>query len=284
MPTLTQTEVVRGPAWVSLNGVQMGLTEKDVQLVEEFENAELTGGQSVVVGDYARTLVRAKIVATFKQLSLEKMQYLCDWTTAPVAGVVDGKWSDTPTQFALELLGPGSNRASRLFTATAVLLTPGTKIFDKGVYTGAPVEFGLVGDMSENKYYHIVETAASASVPAVASTQKITAAGVATTLTDGDASIPVDDSFQFTYNVAVLPTDLSSDKFILKTNDGNTAVACTVGYGTTASEPDYTKVVITPAANLSAGTEYELVAVSGVRSFAGLASAALAALQFTTAS
>lgn len=277
-------ELIIGPAYISFGGVPMGFTTKDgVSLSEEFNMTEYEGAQSLVVCDVNRNLVRAVVKATFNQLSLEKWRLLSDIVDAPVNGVLKGKWSQFPTIRPIVLSMPGGRRKTRTFTASGIVLTPGEQVFNNEEYTGREVEFLLIGDPDQNSYYDVIETSTSGDAPTVQSYQAVASNGTETTFVDGATTVAnASTAIQLTYNVAIRTDQLTGMKFILKAQNGNGQVPCTVGYGATTGNPDYAKIRLTPTSALSAGTAYDLIAIQGIVSADGVSSAALEAAQFTT--
>lgn len=280
---LNAQETIIGPAFVSVNGTELGLTTDDgVTLSTEFANVELEAAQSLVTPRIHRQRVTARLAATFYQLTLAAWRLLEDLKDAPSAGNLVGSWNSKPTDFELVLTMPGANGSTRVLVAVGNLVTPGEKVFSNGSYTGAPVEWQLIGDPTTNTYWTISETASSAAAPAPSSYAKIVS-GTPTTITDGATNVEATAKLQIVFNVGVRPDQLTAGKFILKSNSGNDAVACSIAYGETAGNKDYGKIVLTPAASLTAATTYDLIVPPGLLSFDGVASTGLAAMQFTTA-
>lgn len=276
-------EAVIGPAFVTLGGVELGLTTEDgVTLSPEFEHIVLDGPQSIVKLRSHRKMVDLKVSLTFVQLTLEKWRLAWDMATAPSNGVVPLKWNSTPTERPLVLTMPGANGSTRVLTCTAVLDSAGELAFNNGEYTGAPITLQLIGDPVENSYGDIVETASSATVPAPSGYNKVVA-GTPSALADEDTGVAIGAAVEVVFNVAIRPDQLTGGNFALKTSGGNTNVAASIAYGTTTGATDYTKVRITPAANLSNSTEYQVLVAGGIKSFDGASSTSWHSIQFTTA-
>lgn len=281
--TLAPEEAVIGPALLTVNDVAIGLTTEDgIALAPEFEMVFLRGAQSLVTSRGHRAGVDLGLSLTFHQLTLAKWKLMWDTKSAISSSTLTLDFDPKPTELPLVLTMPGANGSTRVMTVTGVLETAGELVFANNAYTGAPITFRLIGDAATNSYGTIVETASSDTVPAVSSYSKIVS-GTETSLADTDTGVAVAAKIGVVFNVAVRPDQLTSAKFMLKANDGNSMIACTVAYGTTTGATDYTKVWLTPASSLSSSTSYELIVAPGIRSFDGLVSAAGAAIQFTTA-
>ena len=278
---LNAQEVIIGPAFVTLGGVELGLTTDDgVTISPEFTNIELEAAQTVVIPRVHRQRVKAMSSATFYQLTLEKYRLLCDIKNAPDGGTLIGSWDARPTEFPLVITGPGSNGSTRVYTATAVLMTPPETIFNNGAYTGAPVEWQLLGDPTTNKLYTLVETASSEVVPNPASFQKIVGT-TETTITNGANEVESAASIQVTFPVGIRPDQLNPSNFILRLAAASTALPAAIRYGTTGGAIDYGKVVVDPVANFSAGVDVELIVAPGILSFDGVRSTAATIFAFT---
>jgi len=282
--TLSVAETIIGPAYVTWRGTELGLTTKDgLKIRPEFENVELEADQTIVTTDIRRTSAKVFVEATFFQLTQAKLALLEDNVTAVAAGVRTMDYAAAPTEGTLVLTHPGANGSTRVRTFTAVVITPGEELHSNGEYTGKPVVFQLIGDATTNSYGTEVETATSATAPAVASYQKIEGASEST-IVDGATAVAVTAALQVTFGVAIRPDQIANGHIVLKENDGNTLVSVAYSYGTTTGATDYTKVKMTPAANLSAGTEYEIIVTPGLYSTSGVVGTVGAAMQFTTAS
>ncbi len=283
--TVNASESVIGPAYITWRSTEMGLTTTDgCKIRTEFSNVELEPDQSIVVEKINRTRVKKYVEATFLQLTQAAVRLLEDNVTAIAAGVRTEDFSSTPTSGTLVVTHPGASGSTRVRTYTAVVITPGEEVFSNGEYTGKPVVFQILGDSDTNSYGTEVETATSATAPAVASYQKIENPWTSeSTITDGATAVALTAYLQVTFGVDVRPDMLNSGKIILKENDGNTLVAHTQSYGTTTGATDYTKVKIVPTAALTTATEYEIIVAPGIYSVSGVKGTVGAAMQFTTA-
>lgn len=280
---LSAQELIIGPAFLSADGLDMGFTTTDgITYTPEHELTEFEAAQTQMIADAHRSKVRGVVAATFNQLSLEKWALLEDIDGYVSGNTLVGKWKKCgPTKRNLVLTMPGPNCGVRTMSAMAVLLTPGEKVFSNNEYTGAPVEFLLLGDPATETLWTIVETPAGGDAPAAASFQHVAANGTETSFVDGAVNVADDaTAIQITFNVDIRLDQLNSSKFILKEQTGNIVLA-TYAFGTTTGNPDYKKVKVIPTSGLSASTDYDLIIVPGVVSMSGKASSG-ASIQFST--
>lgn len=268
---LTRDELIIGPAYVSIDGVDFGLLGSDGLTYNlEFETVEFESSQTQLIPALHRNRVRGTITATFHQLTLEKWRILEDIEDAPVGNTLVGKWNSCgPTPRILTLTLPGPNCGIRTMQCTAVIMTPGEKVFSNGEYTGAPVEFLLLGDPATNILWTLIETPASVTVPAVQTYQHINGAGTETAFVSGGTIPAASVSVQASFNVAIRPDQFTAGKFMLIETTSGDPVACTYAAGNTAGNTDFTKVVVTPTGGFDASTDYTLVVAPGVQSTSG---------------
>jgi hypothetical protein len=291
---LSASNLLIGPAFVTFGGVEMGFTtDKGVSFGEKFETVKYKGAQSPVTAAIHRHGVDVTVKVTFNELSLANWELISDLAATAAAGVLQGDYNNGLTQRALILTCPGPAGGTRVFQATAVVLTPGDKVFSNTEYTGADVEFGLIGNPSTGRVYTIIDTASSGTVPAPATYQTIAggtiangmlSGGTPSTITDGATDVAVTARLQVTFNTDIRVDQLDTSKIFLHLVAANTMIACTVLHGETTSERDYAKIVLVPATSLSAGSTYNLMIPIGLISMEGIKSTAMAAMQFTTAS
>lgn len=280
---LDSTELIIGPAFVSLDGVDMGFVGSDgITYSPEWETTEFESSQTAMVVDAHRTRIRGVISATFHQLSLEKWRMLEDIKNAPVGNTLVGSWDICgSTKRVLVLTMPAPNCGVRTMSATAVIITPGEKVFNNGEYTGAPVEFLLLGNAEDESLWTMIETPSAVTVPAP-STFAFVVDDVETAFVDGASTVSAtSDSVQMNFNVAVRPDQLSDSKFILLVSTTGEVIPATYAYGETGGVADYTKVKIIPTGGFTASTGYSVVMPAGIVSTTGKRSAA-SSVQFTT--
>lgn len=279
--SIDQTQIAIGPAYITWQGAEMGLTTDDgATLSHSFETVKATASQSIVVFDVHRKGAGASFKAKFMEVSLDNMHLLLDTATAPSSTEFTADFSPNPTKGALVITAPGSENSTRVYQMTASVTSVGDLKMSNGAYQDLEVTFDIIGNAATATLYTITQTASSASAPAPASYQKV-AGTTPSTLLDGDSSIPVTDKIQITFNVGIRPDMLNAGHIVLKTSVGNAAVAGTFSY-TTAG--DYTKVLFTPAASLATSTLYNLFIPQGIMSLDGIASTAGVGIDFTTAS
>jgi hypothetical protein len=280
--SLNPNEVLIGSVRVSFGGVDLGFTTDDgVEYKPEYETKKFKGAQSTVTVKKHRTGVSIMVQATFAQLTQENIKLLEDLQDDPSGGTLEGIYNETPTERALVVTGPAPNGGTRVLTAVAsVDSVGGVKINNKD-FQGYQVTFELLGDASTNKFWDMVDTASSATVPTPSSYATVTGS-TETPLADAATGINVGHKIQVNFPVSIRPDQANTRNFLLKTSAGNTFVACTVSFGVTASVTDYTKVKLTPVASLTASTEYQLLIVPGVLSADAIPGTG-ASIQFTTA-
>lgn len=279
---LNPQDVLIGSVRVSFGGNDLGFTTDDgVEYKPEYETKKFKGAQSTVTVKKHRSAVSIFVTATFAQLSLANIRLLEDLANAPSGSSLEGIYNETPTERALVITGPAPSDGTRTLTAVASVDAIGGNKMNNKDFQGYQVTFELLGDAETNKFWDMVDTATSSTVPAPSTYATVTGT-TETAMLDGATGINVGHAIQVNFNVAIRPDQANSNKFLLKTTAGNSYVACTVGFGVTAGETDYTEVKLTPTANLSASTEYQLLIVPGVLSVDAIPGLGQS-VQFTTA-
>lgn len=278
---LDVTEVIVGPAYVSIGGVDMGFTNDDgVELTPEFDTIKFKGQQALVVSKTHRKEVSMTMKTTFHQLSQAKIAVLQDMVAAPAGGVLNAGWSPTPTNLAIVVTAPGISGYVRSYVMTGNVSNPGTLKHTNADFSDLPVEFDLIGDPTTNRFYVMTETLSSAAAPAVSAYASVSGAGALNTFANGDVDIPDDDvGVQITFDKALRPDMLTDAMFMLVEGAGVAPVAATLTWGT-----DYTKVVITVTGGLGSSQAYDLIIGKNLKNTSGVGTAAAIACHFTTTS
>jgi len=280
---LTPGELLIGPVTVTVDGTDMGFTTEDgVEFSHEFEKVYFRGAQSTVTVKGHRPAVDVMIKATFAQLSLAKLKLLIDTDASISSSAITPTFQPAPNTRTVVITGAGPSGGTRVITCTAEVDSVGAQKMANNEFQGVDVTFKLIGDPDDNSYYTIQDAASASSAPAPASYQKIVS-GTPSTLSDGDTGVNVAAQIQATFNVSIRADQLTNGKFLIKAGAGNSDVTCTIEFGETASETDFTKVVLTPSASLSASTAYEIIIPAGLMSVDGIPSTTAASIQFTTA-
>lgn len=281
---LSAQELIIGPAFLSLDGIDMGFTTTDgITYTPEHEMTEFEAAQTQMIPDAHRHRVRGVVSATFNQLSLEKWAMLEDIVGYTSGNTLVGKWGKCgPTKRNLVLTMPGPNCGTRTLSAMAVLLTPGEKVFSNSEYLGTPVEFLLLGDPATETLWTVVETTSGGAAPESTSFQYIMPNGTETSFVDGAVNVDEDAvAIQTTFNVPIRLDQLSGTKLILMENGSMVPASFSFGQSGTPAAPDYTKVKVVPTGGLTGSTDYTLVLAPGIVSMNGAAGAG-ESITFTT--
>lgn len=280
--TLDPQQLLIGPVRVSYGGRDLGFTTEDgVRYAPSYDTAKFKGAQASVNVHKHRTGIEIMVSANIAQMSLENWQLLEDLKDAPDGNTLEGAYNVRPTERALVVTGPSPNGGTRTMLSTASVSAMGEIQMSNNAYQNFPVEWELLGDAETNKLWRVVDSPTSAAVPTPTSYATVIGETEAA-LADAATAVNVAATLQVNFPVAIRPDQLSANKFMLKTSDGNTFVEATYGYGATGGVTDYTKVRIIPTANMAAATPHQLIVAPGVLSQDGVAGTG-ASIQFTTA-
>lgn len=284
--TVNAAELCIGPAFLSVDGDDIGLTDDEgFEFVFNTEEVEFKGAQSVTVVARARNKVEASIKGVLNQLTLANLAKVMD-VDAPVGSVLTGAFPDaTLTQRDITLQMAGPNGATRVLSATGTIMVEGTKL-STNEYAGLPFEIKLLADPSNGyELFRLEDTAASSAAPTISSYDTVSASDgtTETDLADADTDVPVDEWVQIVFDKTISVPSLSVDNFSLTAEDANADVALDeITYGQTGGNEVRTKVVLKPTSDLANSTKYNLRVSSAVRSTDGYKLAAPVVIQFTT--
>lgn len=285
--TLDPSKLCIGPAFVSLDGTQIGITpEEGFEWVFETDEVEFKAAQAPLVVARARVGVSAGVKGILSQADLTTLATLMD-VAAPISDVLLGQFATVAlTQRLLTLQFAGPSGKTRVLSATCTLKLSGTKVSIKE-YVGFPFEAMFLGDVANNsELFRIEDTAGSSSPVTISSLDFVDPAdNTETDWADADTGAPVDEWVQVVFDKAISPASLSADNLSLTEDDGNADVALAangIAYGVTATVTDRTKVLLKPLADLDATTKYTLRVGAGLRAVDGYKIDAAQSRQFTT--
>jgi phi13 family phage major tail protein len=99
-----------------------------------------------------------------------------------------------------------------------------------------------------------------------------------TTPADNATAVPVSTTIQWVFSEAIAPDCVNLANFmVIEDSDGSVVL------GTLSQSADKTTITFTPSANLSAATDYKIIATTGVRDLTGNYMAQAQVRKFTTA-
>lgn len=261
----TATRVNIGPCTIAINGTDVGGTIGDVTLhIEEFfTDRKVAQHGDSVIGRYAKGMdVNVKAVVEYSLTNLTACS--CATTSGSTTTLSPALGAARTTKSVVITPVDTDDNLGALTIPNAVISVNGDIGYGPDTQRGIPIEIVGILDTATNQiaYFAASDTTAPSMTLSVPS--------------NGATAIVVTGTCSLTFNEAIGTGYLADDYLYYGRVDTNTWVTCTVAVGATN-----TIVVATPAANLTAAKEYQVIFRVGDRS--GNMMAMPASVKFTTA-
>jgi len=280
---INPNNVIIGPIRLELGGVDVGITSQDgIELSFDMDTQKLMTAQATGVVAAGRTSVDTTGTCTLMELSLDQITKFLDSSASPSGGILALKFQHKVTRHAAVLTCPGPNGKTRVIQATVGIIAAGPVQMGTNAYSELPVTLQFFEDPATGTVMTITDGVDGDAAPAVSAWQTLIS-GTTDTLDDGETGIAVGAAFIVDFDAEIRPDQLTAQQFILKQASGNTQISCTYAFRVVSGTTNFDKIVITPAASLSAATAHELIIPAGLRSLNGVPTTGAVARQFTTA-